>query len=127
MAARMVVLRRSERSDDGSKPADVWVRVGAATVDVDVPGDWDMARLERAQSLAVEAMAAQGGVFTAIPFEFWRLFEAEAQITVRPVPVAPLGGLAVDLHAEAGTDEEEILPTADDPDLEGLTQGPRLP
>lgn len=105
---RLIVLRQAE--------PDMWERVGV----VDVQGD-DLS-VEQAQTLAVEEAAKEGGAFIAIPFDYWSVYEAEAQITVRPVR---RGAPTVERDGGVEVEEGEHGHGFVDPDLEGLTQGPK--
>jgi hypothetical protein len=105
---KMVVLKRAS---DGR-----WEHLGAT----DVPGE--QIALEVAQQIAVEQLAEGGGVYVPIPFELWRIFEAEAQITVKPVR---MGAPPVRDDDEEPEDDAPLLRVEDDPDLVGLMQGPK--
>lgn len=109
---KFVVLRRD---DDGR-----WEHLGPASA-VEVP---DLTDDEPGRIPEQEAVEKVGfaGVFLPIPFDRWLLFEAEAQVTVRPVMRKPDGPTTprVEERLLVGDDEVEV-----DPDLAGLTQGPK--
>lgn len=99
------------------KDGDRWEQVGAVEIEqIESMEGLAPETLAMLQQDAVKELAARGGVFVAIPMEVWTLFEAEASVTVRPVP-------RVGAEPAQALDDEPFH----DPELEGMTQRGRLP
>lgn len=111
---KFVMLRKGE--------GHTWEHVGAQDVAVNEDGQATSSAglLVLPEVRAVEQIG-RAGVYVAVPFQDWLLFEAEAEVIVKPVarPSAPA-------EAQAEPGERDGLETLDDdPDMEGMTQGPR--
>lgn len=118
---KFICLRR----DDQGK----WEHLGPQSA-VEVPDltDDDPGRILEHEAVEMVGLA---GVFLPIPFNAWLLFEAEAQVTVKPVRRVDPPARSVrpgEIEAEdeaAGEPRDEDDEASLDHDLDGLTQGPK--
>jgi hypothetical protein len=119
---KFICLRRDEQGK--------WEHLGPQSA-VEVPDltDEDPGRILEHEAVEMVGLA---GVFLPIPFDRWLLFEAEAQVTVKPVlrrvEIPARTARPGEIEAEddaAGEPRDDDDEARLDSDLDGLTQGPK--